>query len=212
MMSGSSAQVDPQEGKTESFAEFESNRNFVMSFARGLEVIQSFYQEPQGMTAARVAKKTGLSRAAVRRFLITLETLGHAENASGVYHLRPSILRIGCSYLSSTSLPALAQPILEQVSEKVHESTSLSALDEDNIIYLARHTSSRVLGGSVGWEPPAGVLHVDGARYASRPAEAAARPVCAPREDEEVDQQDGDQQDWFDEPVGKGSDRSLRAG
>ena len=102
---------------------FESNRNFVTSFARGLEVIESFYQEPQGMTAARVAKKTGLSRAAVRRFLMTLEMLGHAENASGVYSLRPSILRIGCSYLSSTSLPALAQPILEQVSEKVHEST-----------------------------------------------------------------------------------------
>ena len=138
-------------------AAVESNRNFVTSFARGLEVIESFYQEPQGMTAARVARKTGLSRAAVRRFLITLEMLGHAENASGVYNLRPSILRIGCSYLSSTSLPALAQPILEQVSEKVRESTSLSALDEDNIIYLARHTSSRVLsvGLSVGSRLPA---------------------------------------------------------
>ncbi len=141
----------------EPFAEFDSNRNFVMSFARGLQVIESFYQEAQGMTAARVAKKTGMSRAAVRRFLITLESLGHAENASGVYRLRPSILRIGCSYLSSTSLPALAQPILEQVSEKVHESTSLSALDGDNIIYLARHTSSRVLsvGLSVGSRLPA---------------------------------------------------------
>ena len=146
-----------REERAELFAEFEDNRNFVMSFARGLEVIQSFYEEPQGMTAARVSKKTGLSRAAVRRFLITLETLGHAENASGVYHLRPSILRIGCSYLSSTTLPALAQPILEQVSEKVRESTSLSALDEDNIIYLARHTSSRVLsvGLSVGSRLPA---------------------------------------------------------
>jgi len=141
----------------EPFAEFESNRNFVISFARGLQVIESFYQEAQGMTAARVAKKTGMSRAAVRRFLITLEALGHAENASGVYHLRPSILRIGCSYLSSTSLPALAQPVLEQVSEQVHESTSLSALDGDNIIYLARHTSSRVLsvGLSVGSRLPA---------------------------------------------------------
>jgi IclR family pca regulon transcriptional regulator len=143
--------------KAEPFAEFESDRNFVTSFARGLEVIQSFYQEPKGMTAARIAKKTGLSRAAARRFLITLEALGHAESSSGIYNLRPSILRIGCSYLSSTSLPALAQPILEQVSEKVRESTSLSALDGDNIIYLARHSSSRVLsvGLSVGSRLPA---------------------------------------------------------
>ncbi len=83
--------------------------------------------------------------------------LGHAEDIDGVYHLRPSVLRIGCSYLTSTTLPSLAQPILEQVSDLIHESTSLSALDEDNIIYLARHTSSRVLsvGLSVGSRLPA---------------------------------------------------------
>ena len=147
-----------QRGKImNSAGEFESDRNFVISFARGLDVIQSFYNEAQGITAARVAKKTGLSRAAVRRFLITLEVLGYAEDVDGVYHLRPSVLRLGCSYLTSTSLPSLAQPILEQVSDLIHESTSLSALDEDNIIYLARHTSSRVLsvGLSVGSRLPA---------------------------------------------------------
>jgi IclR family transcriptional regulator, pca regulon regulatory protein len=135
----------------------ESNRNFVISFARGLEVIQSFYNESQGISAARIAKKTGLSRAAVRRFLITLEILGYAEDVEGIYHLRPSVLRIGCSYLTSTTLPSLAQPILEQVSELIHESTSLSAIDEDNIIYLARHTSSKILsvGLSVGSRLPA---------------------------------------------------------
>ena len=51
----------------------------------------------------------------------------------------------------------MAQPVLEQVSALVHESTSLRALDGDNIIYLARHTSSRVLsvGLSVGSRLPA---------------------------------------------------------
>lgn len=137
--------------------EFEKNRNFVVSFARGLEVIQSFYNEAAGISAARVAKKTGLSRAAVRRFLITLELLGYAESAAGIYHLKPSVLRIGCSYLTSTNLPSLAQPILEQVSGLIHESTSLSALDGDNIIYLARNTTSRALsvGLSVGSRLPA---------------------------------------------------------
>jgi IclR family transcriptional regulator, pca regulon regulatory protein len=135
----------------------ESNRDFVASFARGLEVIQSFNNEPQGISPSQVAKKTGLSRAAVRRFLLTLEMLGYAEHIGGLYHLRPSVLRIGCSYLSSSNLPTLAQPILEEVSVRVHESTSLSALDGDNIIYLARHTSARVLsvGLSIGSRLPA---------------------------------------------------------
>ena len=145
------------EPKTAPFAEFEDNRNFVGSFARGLEVIKAFNNEPQGITAANIARKTGLSRAAVRRFLLTLELLDYVECNSGICRLRPAVLRLGSTYLSSTSLPALAQPILETVSAKVGQSTSLSALDGDDIIYLARHTSSRVLsvGLSVGSRLPA---------------------------------------------------------
>jgi IclR family pca regulon transcriptional regulator len=133
------------------------SRDFVVSFARGLQVIESFTCERRGISAARISKKTGLSRAAVRRFLKTLEALNYAERSDGIYHLRPSVLRIGSSYLSSSNLPSLAQPILEDISHIIHESTSLCALDGDNIIYLARQTSSRVLsvGLSVGSRLPA---------------------------------------------------------
>jgi IclR family pca regulon transcriptional regulator len=133
------------------------SRDFVASFARGLQVIESFTHERRGISAARISKKTGLSRAAVRRFLKTLEALNYAERSDGIYHLRPSVLRIGSSYLSSSSLPSLAQPILEDISHLIHESTSLCTLDGDNIIYLARQTSSRVLsvGLSVGSRLPA---------------------------------------------------------
>lgn len=139
------------------FAEFEGNRNFVASFARGLEIIKAFSNEPQPIGAAVIARKTGLSRAAVRRFLITLELLDYVECNGGQYRLKPAVLRIGSTYLSSNSLPGLAQPILEAVSAKLQQSTSLSALDGDEIIYLARHTSSRVLsvGLSVGSRLPA---------------------------------------------------------
>lgn len=150
-------EIVKQTKSSKSLEDIAGSRNFVTSFARGLEVIESFYNESQGITAARIAKKTGFSRAAIRRFLMTLEMRGYAENYEGIYRLRPSILRLGCSYLSSSTLPSLAQPILEQVSEVIHESTSLSVLDEDNIIYVARHTSSRVLsvGLSVGSRLPA---------------------------------------------------------
>jgi IclR family pca regulon transcriptional regulator len=143
--------------KEEPFSAFEGNRDFVASFARGLEVIKAFNNEPQGISAANVARKTGLSRAAVRRFLLTLELLDYVESNGGHYWLKPAVLRFGSTYLSSTSLPGLAQPVLEAVSAKLQESTSLSALDGDDIIYLARHTSSRVLsvGLSVGSRLPA---------------------------------------------------------
>ena len=139
------------------YAKFEGDRDFVSSFARGLEVLQSFSNEPHGMTAAQIGRKVGMSRAAVRRFLLTLEKLGFAENIDTIYHLKPAMLRLGCFYLTSTSLPSLAQPLLENASELLHESTSLSVLDDDHIIYLARHTTSRVfsVGLSVGSRLPA---------------------------------------------------------
>jgi IclR family transcriptional regulator, pca regulon regulatory protein len=155
------------------FAKFEGNRDFVASLARGLEVIKAFNNEPQGMSAANIARKTGLSRAAVRRFLLTLELLDYVEKNNGQFRLRPAVLRIGSVFLSSTSVPVLAQPILEAVSSKLQQSTSLSMLDGDDIIYLARHTSSRVLsvGLSVGSRLPAYCTSMGRVLLANLPAE-----------------------------------------
>jgi IclR family pca regulon transcriptional regulator len=89
--------------------------------------------------------------------LMTLESLGYAECTGRVYRLKTRVLRLGFSYLSSTSLPAIAQPILEQVTEAVHESSSLCVLEGDEIVYLGRAAAKRVMsvGLSVGSRLPA---------------------------------------------------------
>jgi IclR family transcriptional regulator, pca regulon regulatory protein len=131
--------------------------NFVLSLARGLEVIETFEGHTEGQSVADVARRTGLSRAAVRRLLMTLEQLGYAEYTGRVYRLKTRVLKLGFSYLTSNSLPAIAQPILEQVTEAVHESSSLSVLEGDEIVYLARSSAKRVMsvGLSVGSRLPA---------------------------------------------------------
>lgn len=138
-------------------AELEADPNYVLSLARGLKVIESFEGHTDGQSVADVARRTNLSRAAVRRLLMTLESLGYAECTGRVYRLKTRVLKLGFSYLSSTSLPTLAQPILEQVTEAVHESSSLSVLDGDEIVYLARSAAKRVMsvGLSVGSRLPA---------------------------------------------------------
>jgi IclR family pca regulon transcriptional regulator len=138
-------------------AESPSDPNFVLSLARGLQVIETFEGHIEGQSVADVARTTGLSRAAVRRLLMTLEQLGYAESSGRVYRLTTRVLRLGFSYLSSTSLPALAQPILERVTEITHESSSLSVLEGEDIVYLGRSTAKRVMsvGLSVGSRLPA---------------------------------------------------------
>lgn len=136
--------------------DIEGDPNFVLSLARGLKVIEAFEGHTEGRSVADIARQTELSRAAVRRLLMTLESLGYAESNGRVYRLKTRVLKLGFSYLSSASLPAIAQPILEQITEQIHESSSLSVLDRDQIVYLARSTAKRVMsvGLSVGSRLP----------------------------------------------------------
>ncbi len=147
----------PLAEKDEEASAVDANPNFVLSLARGLKVIEAFEGHTGGLSVADVSRQTGLSRAAVRRLLMTLEILGYAESAGRAYRLKTRVLRLGFSYLSSTSVSSIAQPILEQVTEAVHESSSLSVLEGDEIVYLARSSTKRVMsvGLSVGSRLPA---------------------------------------------------------
>jgi IclR family pca regulon transcriptional regulator len=133
------------------------NPDFVLSLARGLRVIECFDGHTEGRSVAEVAKDAGLSRASVRRLLLTLEMLGYAESSRRVYHLKTRVLKLGLSYLSSTSVIAAAQPVLERITGVLGESASMSMLDGDQIVYVARSAASRVLsvGLSVGSRLPA---------------------------------------------------------
>jgi IclR family transcriptional regulator, pca regulon regulatory protein len=136
---------------------FEGNPDFVLSLARGLRVIEAFERNTAGLSPAEISRLTGLSRAAVRRLLITLELLGYAESDGRIYRLKTRVMRLGFSYLSSNSLATLAQPILQHVIELVHESSSVGVLEDDQIVYVARASAKRVMsvGLSVGSRLPA---------------------------------------------------------
>ncbi len=142
---------------TGEFDSHSGNPDFVLSLARGLRVIESFEGYHEGRSIVEIAHSTGLSRAAIRRLLLTLELLGYVERSRQVFRLRTQTLRLGHSFLSSSSVVEAARPILEQISEKLHESSSMSMLDGKQIVYVARAAASRILsaGLSVGSRLPA---------------------------------------------------------
>ena len=139
------------------FAAQGGNPDFVLSLARGLRVIESFEGYYDGRSISEVSQLTGLSRASIRRLLLTLELLGYVERSRQVYRLKTQVLRLGFSYLSSSSVVEAARPILEHITEQLHESCSMSMLDNGQIVYVARSAASRVLaaGLSVGSRLPA---------------------------------------------------------
>ena len=125
--------------------------NFMTSLARGLAVIQAFSQTKRQQTISQISSKTGFSRAAVRRCLYTLAKLGFAgSDDNRHFHLRPRVLTLGHSYISSMPLAVAAQPVLEHVSHVLHESCSIATLDGPEIVYIARANVTRIMSIDLG--------------------------------------------------------------
>lgn len=137
--------------------ETSSDPNFMTSLARGLSVIRAFTEREPNLTIADIARITGLPRAAARRCLLTLQQLGYAGTDGRTFFLRPKILALGYSFLSSAPLATILDPLIERVSTQVQESCSAAVLDEDEIVYIARAATKRIMsvGLNVGSRLPA---------------------------------------------------------
>jgi IclR family transcriptional regulator, pca regulon regulatory protein len=135
----------------------EPSPNFVQSLARGLSVIEAMGRGEGPMTSSAVAAATGLSRAAARRLLLTLSDLGYVGARERRFFLTPRVLRLGYSYLASLPLAQVVVPHLERLVEEVHESCSVSVLDGEEIVYVARVPTKRIVNVnlSVGTRLPA---------------------------------------------------------
>lgn len=131
--------------------------DFVQSLERGLAVIRAFDADHRSLTLSEVAAATGVTRAAARRFLLTLAELGYVRNHGRYFSLTARVLELGYAYLSSLSLPEVAEPHLEALVAQVDESSSLSVLDGTDIVYVARVPVRRIMtvAISVGTRFPA---------------------------------------------------------
>jgi IclR family pca regulon transcriptional regulator len=123
----------------------EREAHHVQSLERGLSVITAFGPDTAALSLSDVARATGLTRAAARRFLLTLVDLGYTRQEGRLFRLTPKVLGLGYAYLSSLSLPAVAEPHLERLVGEVHESSSMSVLDGHDIVYVARVPTSRIM-------------------------------------------------------------------
>jgi len=129
----------------------------VQSLDRGLAVVRAFDAEHHELTLSDVARVTGLTRAAARRFLHTLVALGYVRTDGRLFALRPRVLELGHIYLSALRLPEIARPHMEELALLVRESCSLSVLDGGEVVYVARVNGTQIMASmiSVGTRFPA---------------------------------------------------------
>lgn len=137
--------MSTQHDGNEQNVEAERPTEYVQSLDRGLAVIRSFSHDTPRQTLSEVSRETGLTRAAARRFLITLQSLGYVGSNGREFFLRPRVLELGYAYLSSFSVAEIAQSHLEDLAAKLHESCSASVLDLPDIVYVARAQTNRIM-------------------------------------------------------------------
>jgi IclR family transcriptional regulator, pca regulon regulatory protein len=163
------------------------NSDFVQSLERGLAVIRAFGPDREHLSLSEVAEATGLTRAAARRFLLTLVRLGYVRSDGRKFSLRPRVLELGYAYLSGLALPDVAAPHMEELVARLHESSSISVLDGQHVVYVARVPTKRIMtvAISVGTRFPAHATSMGRVLLADLPpdelgrylAEAALEPL-----------------------------------
>lgn len=125
-----------------------TDRQFVQGVARAFAVIRCFSSERPALTITDVATRSGLTRAAARRYLLTLKALEYVDQAGSQFSLTPRVLELGFTFLSTMSVTSVARPFMEQVVDALREPCSVSVLDERDVVYIARATPAKRLVSS----------------------------------------------------------------
>ena len=128
-----------------------AERDIMGGLAKGLLAIETFTAERPRQSIAEVATASGLDRATARRCLLTLSHFGYADYDGKYFTLTPRVLRLGTACLATMPLPQVIQPLLDQLSNQLGESSSVSILDGSEIVYVARAAQRKVM--SIGLMP-----------------------------------------------------------
>lgn len=126
-----------------------TERDIMGGLAKGLRTIETFTAARPRQSIAEVAEASGLDRATARRCLLTLAHHGYADYDGKFFTLTPRVLRLGTACLATMPLPQIVQPWLDQLSEILGESSSVSILDGREIVYVARAAQQKVMSISL---------------------------------------------------------------
>jgi IclR family pca regulon transcriptional regulator len=116
---------------------------FVEALAKGIGILEAFDADHPAMTLSEIARRVGLSPAAARRSLITLEALGYVGKADKQFFLRPKVMTLGSSFHFSARFDEVLQPDLRALVDRFGDAASVGTLDGDDVIYVAHVSVQR---------------------------------------------------------------------
>lgn len=118
------------------------------SVTKAVRLLRELAAQPRsGATVTTVAKAVGISRPTAFRLLSSLERTGLVDRVDNNYTLGWELARLGRRADPYAGLVARAQPVLQELADKVNETASLAVPDsQDGVDMIAEATGSSVLG------------------------------------------------------------------
>jgi len=121
-------------------------RNFVKSLSRGFSVLEALAQAQNPLTLSELARSVGIKNVTATRFCYTLAQLGFISRDSQLrYSITPRVLSFGYAVIRGLDWRKVAHFYLEQLSKDTRETVNLSILNGDEILYLIRIRTEKIL-------------------------------------------------------------------
>jgi IclR family transcriptional regulator, pca regulon regulatory protein len=122
---------------------------YVQALVRGLAVLRCFTADDAELSISDVSRLVGIDRAAARRFLHTLTTLGYLGHSAGAFHLRPRVLELARPFLDSITELDVLQQHLEELTAEIGETSMAFVWDQDESVFLAGVQARRLVSVQV---------------------------------------------------------------
>lgn len=116
---------------------------FVEALAKGIAILECFDATHPEMTLSEVARTVGLTPAAARRSLITLQALGYVGQIGRRFHLKPKVMTLGSTLYFSAGIGDILQPDLRELVQQFGDASSIATLDGESVIYIAHNSVQR---------------------------------------------------------------------
>ena len=122
-----------------------NDKSQVQVIARAATILRALEDENAGLSLGQIAQRVNLARSTVQRIVAALEAekLVIAATPNGRVRLGPTILRLAASVRSD--FITLARPLLEQLSEELHETVDLSTVKKDHLVFIDQVIGSQRL-------------------------------------------------------------------
>ncbi len=107
-------------------------------------MLELFRDKVTYLTPSIVATEIGVSRAAARRLLLTLQDLGYLQGDDRRFWLTPHILRLGQNLFAVNGLWPMVNHRVVELANQFNEPCAAAVLDGLEIVYVARDAARHI--------------------------------------------------------------------